>query len=121
MIEQPVIGEPNQSTKTCWCCHLVSIPYNKGFCDACWEALPRAVQDLYFSMHANQFRIAEDGTVENIGGIPQVYLGFLRMAIVQGLQTQLRPKPAPGQWASHHEKRKPKLNLSGLTLKDLNL
>lgn len=95
---QPLIGPPTQASKRCWTCEA-DTPYQQGFCDTCWEALPLEVQGLYTIMHPT---------------IPQPYAGAIRSAIVSCLSAQLRPKP---KLALAERVRK----LTGLTLEDLEL
>lgn len=45
MIPQPVFPEETTSTKKCWSCEE-RIPYNLGWCEVCWEAVPEKVKIL---------------------------------------------------------------------------
>lgn len=100
MSDQPIFAEGSGSSKMCWSC-AATTPYNQGFCDDCWIAMPVEVKFIY----------------TQVAFLPPPFGGLLRMAVADGLRAALRPRPQVGNWSDRHGSRK---RLTGLSINDLD-
>lgn len=104
-LEQPTVGEANQSRKSCWGCDEWT-PYNVGFCSECWSLLPEGDQQVY---------------VLALGASPSIG-GAVRVACSQLIKDIRRPKrPYTPVFERPQKKVKRKLPDINLSLGDLEL
>lgn len=87
-MEQPQLGEVNQSRKQCWGCPEW-IPYEFGFCDACWSLLSEVEQQV---------------VTLTLGCAPTLG-GQIRGAVAQHIKNLRRPPSPPYSPVFQREKK----------------